>query len=959
MQFIDLQATVDDDDDDDEDEEAEDGFEYNDDLEVEPTSRDRALYGKVDAKRQQREEESAEIIAERMKQRYGRSEASRGGFRGDLEHVPQDLLIPSVHDPKLWLVKCKPGAEKTIIFNLCRKAFDIEFSNRPMQIMSCFTRDNLKGYIYLEAEKQAHVVEAIDKMNNMYGSRLQLVPVNEMVDCLRTKPKELDIKLGMWIRIKRGKYEGDLAKVLDISESGDNVTVKLIPRLDYSRDATKRKKGANDIRHPQKLFNPHDVNKREVTASQGGFTYQGEFFDKDGYLEKLMKLTSIESKNVNPTLDEITRFSGGMVNDRSEELARLSNPNVATGEDFQNGEKVIVLSGEMRNVPGVVHSVDHDVVTIIPDKSYGLANFVQYAASEIAKRFVEGDHAKVMSGIHKDQSGLVLKVDNNVVTLLCDSTLKPIEIFSKDLRTATDATAIVPSTSQYDIYDLVQLSPNELGVIVKIEKDIYTLLDPYGNISRIKPQQIRSKRDSSRAVTSDTNGRPIGASDTVIVLDDQFGSRKQAEVLHIYRSFVYLKSKDVIENGGVFVTKSSNVAILTAKMSSNSNNMPANQIVQSSFGSRGGARGGRGGGRGFRDPLRGKTVTVVGGPYKGYLGIVKDVTETHARVELHTHSRTINIEKEKLKEQGAQDSYSSRRPDYKSNTARYEGSRTPMHGSKTPMVDNDSRSSAWNAGSKTPAYESGSRTLAWDAGSKTPAYDAASKTPAWDAPSTPAWEAGSRTPARDADGFRNIATPNAAPATPGYLETHDISTPYVPATPGVFPTTPAPHSSSHTPYPSMNSSAATPATPFVQDINTPLAIPSTPAANQDYYNHQATVSQTGKNWITSNIQVVVISSSKGNFAGGKYDNQTGSCTSVSDNKATISFSNGDNAVIPQDFLKPIAPQKKEQFKVIKGEGRGKVGHLLSIDGQEGVVRIDGNEDILMMNLDCLAKLSVS
>ena len=144
--------------------------------------------------------------------------------------------------------------------NICRKFFNLESSANPVQLLSCFCRDSLKGYIYLEAEKQAHVIHAIDRMNNIYATKLQLIPVNEMVDCLRVKQRESGVKIGQWIRVKRGKYGLDLAQVLDLAESGDSVTVKLIPRLDYSRDAQgKRKKGGSDIRHPQKLFNASDV----------------------------------------------------------------------------------------------------------------------------------------------------------------------------------------------------------------------------------------------------------------------------------------------------------------------------------------------------------------------------------------------------------------------------------------------------------------------------------------------------------------------------------------------------------------------------------------------------------------------------------------------------------------------------------------------------------------------------
>jgi transcription elongation factor SPT5 len=50
-------------------------------------------------------------------------------------------------------------------------------------------------------------------MNNIYGSKLHLVPVGEMVDCLRVKAKVSDLKVNMWVRVKRGKYGGDLGQV--------------------------------------------------------------------------------------------------------------------------------------------------------------------------------------------------------------------------------------------------------------------------------------------------------------------------------------------------------------------------------------------------------------------------------------------------------------------------------------------------------------------------------------------------------------------------------------------------------------------------------------------------------------------------------------------------------------------------------------------------------------------------
>jgi transcription elongation factor SPT5 len=48
----------------------------------------------------------AEEEEKRLRETYGRQEHYRT-TRADTTHVPQQFLLPSVSDPKLWMVKCK------------------------------------------------------------------------------------------------------------------------------------------------------------------------------------------------------------------------------------------------------------------------------------------------------------------------------------------------------------------------------------------------------------------------------------------------------------------------------------------------------------------------------------------------------------------------------------------------------------------------------------------------------------------------------------------------------------------------------------------------------------------------------------------------------------------------------------------------------------------------------------
>ena len=46
--------------------------------------------------------------------------------------------------------------------------------------------------------------------------------------------------------------------------------------------------------------------------------------------------------------------------------------------------------------------------------------------------------------------------------------------------------------------------------------------------------------------------------------------------------------------------------------------------------------------------LLGVTVRINKGPYKGYIGIVKDATETTARIELHSSCKTISVDRSRF-----------------------------------------------------------------------------------------------------------------------------------------------------------------------------------------------------------------------------------------------------------------------------------------------------------------------
>ncbi len=201
---------------------------------------------------------------------------------------------------------------------------DHELSARPLQILSAFQRDSLPGMIYIEARSAQQVLQACNGLVGVYPSRgVQLVPIEEMASLLQIKKKETTITPGSWVRVRRGKYGGDLAQVLDIAENGEEVGLKFVPRIDLNPkddimlpDGKKRKKLASGLslgpRPPQRFFNYEEVVKahgrRNVAKRNQVYVFGGETY-RDGYIEKDFKVSALILENVNPTLDEIMKFT--------------------------------------------------------------------------------------------------------------------------------------------------------------------------------------------------------------------------------------------------------------------------------------------------------------------------------------------------------------------------------------------------------------------------------------------------------------------------------------------------------------------------------------------------------------------------------------------------------------------------------------------------------------------------
>ena len=194
-------------------------------------------------------------------------------------------------------------------------------------------------------------------------------------------------------------------------------------------------------------------------------------------------------------------------------------------------------------------------------------------------------------------------------------------------------------------------SPATVGCVTKVDKESLIVLDQNASVRNMLPSQISNKIERRRnAVATDRNGNEIRLDDLV---REVAGERKTGVVMHIYRAFLFLYNREQTENSGMSVARATNVATVAAK---------GGRIAQSGGGGPDLTKmnpalqnGGMNGVNGMpppntfrRDRAIGAAVSIRKGPYKGLQGVVKDSTDSEARVELHSKAKIITVSKDSL-----------------------------------------------------------------------------------------------------------------------------------------------------------------------------------------------------------------------------------------------------------------------------------------------------------------------
>jgi transcription elongation factor SPT5 len=754
----------------------------------------------------------AEAEEQRLKALYGRNRELSKTSSSITSTVPRPFLLPTVTDPKLWLCKAQQGRERSSALALLRVIMERQYSGNPLQIFSIIARDGLKGYVYIEAHKPIHIAQAIEiaKLNHcLYpgqaGKSLVLVPLAEMPQVLQTTAASgssgsaaasAEIPdIGAWVRVKRGRYANDLAQVVDNAQDEGsydptnlntcNIRVKLLPRLNFTSSSSANSKD----RAPPRLFDPEEASRYgPVSKSRGFWIFGGETY-RDGFLFKNIRLSSLVTGSVSPTPEELARFPDS---DRPASDNYSGTPESIGTHDISlsPGDQVIVLEGEMKNLQASVDSLEwrpnpstgrpEQFAHLLADASTGLqgesARFT-IKVSQLRKIFAVGAQVRIISGPHANEIGIVVAIDSgtkNVVVFASGSNQQfsvPAGICAlAQANSSGNGMEAVKSTSMtqsrnvarsndYSLDDLVQFEvevggEEGVGVVIRI-LDAENSVAVFDSLGQIRNIPCRSVGLVANYNESSVGSYAFSASgDSNLKQGDRVIEKNNGafyKILHIYKSLAFVRPLS-----GAIPSGSAAIAVLPLDNVSKPRPVPAFRLPGTSV-TNGPSPAGQ---------MIGKSVTITGGPQKGYVGFVKQISDNLARVELHTNGKIISVSVDKLalvsggKSKDSRDSRDGRdsRGDSTARTPAWNSSsaKTPAwnaSGGKTP---------GWNSSSsKTPGWNSSSsRTPGWNpatstsgSSSRTPAWNAASsaRTPAWNPSTTPSHShsstSGAKTPA--------------------------------------------------------------------------------------------------------------------------------------------------------------------------------------------------------------------
>lgn len=159
------------------------------------------------------------------------------GARGKKAKAKQEFVedLEPVFLPQIYAIKTSIGHEKTVADGIAIKA-----KREKVEVYSILSPAPMRGYVYLEGvnpDRLTDLVKGVKRARGMVRARGSEDPadsaikIQEIEHFLEPKPLVSGIVEGNIVEITQGPFKGEKARVTQIDESKEEITVELIEAM--------------------------------------------------------------------------------------------------------------------------------------------------------------------------------------------------------------------------------------------------------------------------------------------------------------------------------------------------------------------------------------------------------------------------------------------------------------------------------------------------------------------------------------------------------------------------------------------------------------------------------------------------------------------------------------------------------------------------------------------------------
>ncbi|KAJ3502642.1 hypothetical protein NLJ89_g8792 [Agrocybe chaxingu] len=308
----------------------------------------------------------------------------------------------------LWEVRCMPGKEDVIVFQIMKRALHPTMPERL--VLSAFSQPCFPGRVFVEAPSRENIRQLAQGITELNGDRVRPVPHENLVSTLKVRSSG-SVAPQTWVRIGWSSRDqtfikGDVALVTKVRPSA-SLDLWIVPRFHQANLASA------SLERPPQVLRPH-----RSSGSTSGF-----IFSPQGYLIlENVDRTSCYAGPSHPSATELELFHECEVLHPNTYSTTFS---LVERHLLQVHDRIKVKQGPFIGLTGRIVSIEDEAAQVFISSQDLLKTIY---TRDICKDFQCGDSVFVESGKFKGTTGWIVRVSDYSVSIMNMETYVEIEV---------------------------------------------------------------------------------------------------------------------------------------------------------------------------------------------------------------------------------------------------------------------------------------------------------------------------------------------------------------------------------------------------------------------------------------------------------------------------------------------------------------------------------------------------